>query len=256
MIISMKNIKIKITPVKNEYIEFLEKPYPANTKYPDWIKTLPTYYTKERSIDQFNMPTATIKNCMPVRDLISCGYHIPLPCDVWVERTFDGEGNQNVDFKWALTNLPLVEPHMEIQSKGYPISPTEYEKVPFKFNNFWIIETPPDWSCMFVHPSYYDDLPFHTLGGLVDTDKFPLSVNFPFFLKKDFAGLIPKGTPIVQVIPFRRDNFELKFQKYNNSLLYRWYRASASFFNIYKDNFRTKKNFSTEKCPFHSFFGK
>jgi hypothetical protein len=251
----MSSIRLKIYPVRNEYTEFLEKPYPANSKLPEWIKNISLYYTKEKSLDQFNMPTATIKNCMPVRDLISCGFHIPLPCDVWVDRTFDNEGNQHTNFRWALPNLPLIEPHMEIQSKGYPIH-KEFEKMPFKFNNFWIIETPPNWSCLFTHPSYYEDLPFRTLGGLVDTDNFPLSVNFPFFLKKDFVGLIPKGTPIAQVIPFKRENFKLRFKKYDNSLLYRWYKASSSFFNIYKNNFRAKKSYSIEKCPFHSLIKK
>ncbi len=245
----MQEINIKIYPVDNEHFEYLERPYPAISKNPEWLKQFSSYYTKEKQLDSFNMPTATIKNCMPVRDLIGCGYHIPLPCDVWVEKIKNEHNEEITNFRWALGNIRLVEPHMSEQSNGIPVS-DEYVKVPFKWNNFWIIETPKNWSCLFLHPSYYD-LPFTSLGAIVDTDKFPLSVNFPFFIKKNFTGLIEKGTPMIQVIPFKRENFNIKFHKYNNSLLYRWYKASSSFFNIYKNNFRNKKTFNVSKCPFH-----
>jgi hypothetical protein len=245
----VNNLKIKIYPTENEYFEYLEKPYPASSKNPEWIKNIPTYYTGKKELDRFNMPTATIKNCMPVRDMIGCGFHIPLPCDVWVER-IEMNGEEVTNFRWALGNIRLVEPHMEEQSNGIFV-PDGFEEKPYKFNNFWIIETPKNWSCIFKHPSYYDDLPFRTLDGLVDTDKYPLPVNFPFFIKEGFSGLIEKGTPIAQVIPFKRENFNVKFYKYNSNLLFKWYKAASNFFNIYKRHFRTKKNFKISKCPFH-----
>jgi len=246
----MSSVKIKIYPTNNEYLEYLEKPYQSIKKSPEWIKKTTTYYTPSKSIDQYNMPTSTIKNCMPVRDLISCGYHIPLPCDVWVENINNQYGEKVVNFRWALGHLPLIEPHNEKQSINIPVYEC-FNKQPFKFNNFWIFETPKNWSCLFTHPSYYEDLPFKVLGGLVDTDKFPLSVNFPFYIKKDFEGLIPKGTPIAQVIPFKRENFNLSFYEENKKFLYSWYKGCSSFFNIYKNAFRSKKIFDIKKCPFH-----
>lgn len=246
----MRDLKIKIYPIKNEYFEYLEKPYPASLKNPEWIKKIPLYYTEGKKLDDYNMPTSTIKNCMPVRDMIGCGFHIPLPCDVWVEKIKDPNGKEITNFRWSLGNIPLVEPHMKEQSSGYPV-PEGYEETPYKFNNFWIIETPKNWSCIFKHPSYYEDLPYKIFDGLVDTDKYPSSVNFPFYIKKDFIGLIEKGTPIVQVIPFKRENFNVKFHKYNSNLLFKWYKASCNFFNMYRTHFRTKKNFKISKCPFH-----
>ena len=248
----MSSIKIKIYPIKNEYLEYLEPPYQAIKKNPEWIKKTSSYYTPSKNIDEYNMPTSTIKNCMPVRDLIGSGYHIPLPCDVWVEKQEDEFGETFFSFRWALDSLNLIEVHNEKQSKTLPVYDC-FNKQPFKFNNFWIFETPKNWSCLFTHPFYYDDLPFRTLGGLVDTDNFPLSVNFPFYIKNDFEGLIPKGTPIAQVIPFKRESFDLSVHKENKNLLYSWYKASSSFFNIYKNNFRSKKIFNITKCPFHVF---
>jgi hypothetical protein len=246
----MSSLKIKIFPTKNEYFEYLEKPFPSSNINPEWLKKIPTYYTDKKQIDQLNMPTSTIKNCMPVRDMIGCGFTIPLPCDVWVEKIKTEEGNEINNFRWALGNLNLITPHVMQQSNGIPV-PEGFCEETYRFNNFWIIETPKNWSCIFKHPSYYDDLPFRVLDGLVDTDKYPLSVNFPFFIKKEFTGLIEKGTPIAQVIPFKRENFNVQFYKYNSNFLFKWYKASSNFFNIYKRHFRTKKNFKISKCPFH-----
>jgi hypothetical protein len=46
---------------------------------------------------------------------------------------------------------------------------------------------------------------FQVLSGVVDTDAFPTPVNFPFIATaEDGVHVLPKGTPLVQVIPFRR----------------------------------------------------
>ena len=52
------------------------------------------------------------------------------------------------------------------------------------------------------------DLPFYTMSGIVESDIWGLPVFTAFFLQKDFIGVIPKGTPIFQIIPFKRDDWE------------------------------------------------
>ena len=61
---------------------------------------------------------------------------------------------------------------------------------------------------MFVHPLNRYDLPFYSFSGLVDTDKHSVVVHFPFIVRKDFEGVIPKGTPIIQAIPIKRENWK------------------------------------------------
>jgi hypothetical protein len=42
-------------------------------------------------------------------------------------------------------------------------------------------------------------------SGVVDTDRYPSPVNFPFVpIGDDGVHILPKGTPLVQVIPFAR----------------------------------------------------
>ena len=78
-----------------------------------------------------------------------------------------------------------------------------------KWSPGWRIITPPGYSCLFTHPMNHFDLPFATLSGVVDTDSYKLGTEFPFRLlniNKDVV-ILEKGTPICQVIPFRREDW-------------------------------------------------
>ena len=51
---------------------------------------------------------------------------------------------------------------------------------------------------------------FQVLSGVVDTDTYRSLIHFPFFATgPDGLHVIEKGSPLVQVIPFRRDAAEL-----------------------------------------------
>ena len=97
---------------------------------------------------------------------------------------------------------------------------------------------------MFVHPLNSGDSPFHSFSGIVDTDKHPVTINFPFVIKKDFNGTIHAGTPIIQIIPFRREAWESKivddkeFVEDKN-----FYKMFNPPYAIYKKNWWTKKEF-------------
>jgi hypothetical protein len=79
-----------------------------------------------------------------------------------------------------------------------------------KFHNFWTIVTPPGWSCLFVDPLNRPNGLFEIVAGIVDTDRYTAPVHFPFFATgPDGLHAIEKGSPMVQVIPFRRDSAAL-----------------------------------------------
>ena len=40
--------------------------------------------------------------------------------------------------------------------------------------------------------------------------KFRKNYQFKIFVEKDFKGVIEKGTPLAQVIPFKRDDFSME----------------------------------------------
>ena len=52
------------------------------------------------------------------------------------------------------------------------------------------------------------NLPLQFSAGIVNTDSYYNRINFPFFIKDKWKGTIKKGTPLIQVIPFKRDEWE------------------------------------------------
>ena len=58
---------------------------------------------------------------------------------------------------------------------------------------------------------HQESSPIKVFEGIVDTDQQHI-MNFPFVYKDpEFEGIIPAGTPIVQVIPFKREKWTMDF---------------------------------------------
>jgi hypothetical protein len=236
-----------ITRHKNLF-DILEKPHPSIKKTPEWFKNMHPYRNNVKGVDDNSDPNSTIKKCMPVFDCMTAGYYIPLICDVWVEND-----QENLNFKWSMDDIQIVSAHNKEGYNLYPI-PDGYMSIAFKWINPWIINTNKNYSCLFTHPMHYDDLPFKCLPAIVDTDKHPTEIHFIFFLKKGFRGLIPKGTPIIQVIPFKRQKFKATYDTKYEKFDLIWNKAKTVFFDRYKLFFRSPKKYDMEqkdrKCPF------
>jgi hypothetical protein len=87
---------------------------------------------------------------------------------------------------------------------------------------------------------------FTILDGVVDTDKYTAPVNFPFVLNDwKFEGLIPAGTPVAQVIPFKRDSWEIEIGQEshltNQNKITGLLRSR--FFDTYKIQYRQTKEY-------------
>lgn len=205
---------------KSEFIQEYP-PIPASKEIPIWYKEASSYIDKfcgpncshsshknngatiiENGINKMTT-SSTIKKCMPVFDSMTVGYFIRLSANVEV---YKGKinGEYQTMFSWS-KNAP-VDSHPMEQIQGYPHSGIHKLGLP-KWTNPWIIKTDPGYSCLFVTP-FHRDLKFSILPGIVDTDTFNFSVNLPFMLTDpNFEGTIEAGTPIAQIIPFKRDEF-------------------------------------------------
>lgn len=195
----------------------IARPFPASRFTPEWYRKM-----KSVSTDRIN----TVKRCVPFLDALTSGYVISLPVDVYYDP--DRQGFE------AMAAFPVVSGHAQSQTEDVVLQ-AEWDSQPYKWINNWHIKTPKGYSCLFVHPLNRDDLPFHSFTGIVDTDKHPVIVHFPFVMRKDFKGLIPAGTPLIQVIPFKRDDWAMdiddegkpheyahEYQVFNDPL--GWYR--------------------------------
>jgi Family of unknown function (DUF6065) len=175
-------------------------PVPAKTYIPDWFRRLPAI---DPEVESRTNTGLTVKRCMPFLDAMATGWIIPLAATVRLEIS---EGGTRVDAGWDFDRT-LVSNHGMHQVKGNPMG----ARPPCKFHNYWTITTPPGWSCLFVNPLNRPNGLFEVVAGVVDTDTYRSPIHFPFFATgEDGLHVVEKGSPMVQVIPFRRKDSELE----------------------------------------------
>jgi hypothetical protein len=178
----------------------IAEPVAARTVIPQWFKEL-------RGVDQDHLTATndglTVKRCLPFLDAMSTGWIVPLAATVRLHISDDGK---HVEAGWEFDRT-MVSNHAAFQVAGNPLEP----RPPMKFHNYWTIRTAPGWSCLFIPPLNRPQPVVQVLSGVVDTDAFPTPVNFPFVATAgDGVHVLPKGTPLVQVIPFRRADAALE----------------------------------------------
>ncbi|MGJ4890691.1 hypothetical protein ACQR1Y_21020 [Bradyrhizobium sp. HKCCYLRH3099] len=181
-------------------------PVPAPMGIPDWVKAMPaTAFSQLNQADE-----QTVKRCPPFIDAMAAGFLIPLVCDLKVEDggiSWDNElpPGGAIDFPRSPVSF-----HDVSQVTGSPLF--EADRFLLKFHNLWTIEAPEGWSLLFTHPLNRFDLPFTTVTGLVDSDRFHDSfVHFPaHWHDMSFRGVLPRGTPVAQCIPVKRQDWAMQ----------------------------------------------
>jgi hypothetical protein len=219
---------------------------PYSPEYPDVFparNVIPEWYKKSKgTLDDAPTPlkkTATVKRCVPFLDAMTFGYMIPLPVDINIIQI-----NGFAYYEWrddADGYDPIhIRPQEAMQSMPVP---TGYEDTYPAWNTRSFIEIPKGYSALITHPLNHTELPFFTVSGIIDSGVL-FEGNIPFFIKKGFEGLIPKGTPILQVLPFKTDNWEsVKDETLRNRAHLRRRDRLITAFSWYKNNVWVKKSF-------------
>lgn len=239
--------KITFTPMHDIQKEYY--PRPASRDLPDWHTKLQAYggFGSQRDQERLEKgvihgttePNATIKKCVPVLDAMTAGYILVTPADIWVEfphRESDQIFNSRSWFK--------ISGHDYGQAAGHPMS-VEGKSIP-KLSNPWMIKTPAGYSVLITSPMHQDNGYFTCLPAIVDTDQYTAPINFPFVLNnKNFTGLIPAGTPMVQVIPFKRESWEMEIGDSEDFAQGKTVieKHLTKIFNSYRTQFWSRKEF-------------
>jgi hypothetical protein len=218
----------------------LPKPIPAALGLPDWFKALP-----QRAFNAtIGGPTLTVKKCPPFIDAMTYGFLIPLATDLEVrdcEFTWNFELPEGVagDFSYA-----PIDFHDPSQVAGTPFF--DADRFIIKFSNLWTIQAPKGYSLLFTHPINRQDLPFTTLTGLVDSDAFydnPL--HFPArWSDPNFNGVLPKGTPVAQCLPVKREIWASEFDVMSDEQTARSMQTRDAILHgndVYRRQFRMPK---------------
>jgi len=224
-------------------------PIPTKLNIPEWYKKLEHTFINK-----------TVKGCMPFLDSLTAGYLLKMPQDFYIRHNVKNEHNLNDSFQtfglsdqnqWLHSkNINLnsgIDVHTIKQLKGSPFIEKNKNLPFYKLLNPWKIKTPKGYSCLFVSPLNNSDDRFSIIPGIVDTDTFPNEINFPIIINGDkypvLEDIIKKGTPYVQIIPFKRDPWKMTVkpreeEEIKNSRLFYGFKL----LNVYKDKYWNKKS--------------
>lgn len=180
-------------------------PMPVSKTLPDWYIDADRF-AKMPSGDAFIGPDGgkipTWKACPAVYDIMATGYVERVPCDI--EFFYNDRG--------IISARALSQKDSNFVSYRPPMPqfqvPHGYDESHFAWWAEWGIELPKGYSAIYTHPLNRYELPFMTTNGIIDNDKVNMPGNVPFFVKKGWTGIVEAGTPYMQVIPFKRENWE------------------------------------------------
>jgi hypothetical protein len=182
-------------------------PVPIKRLIPDWYKKAETFYVEggksytEDGEEAEKEKNAGLKTCAPFLDAMISGYALVTPFDIFVN--VDDEGG--LDIGW---NAPgdwdsYISERPKESGATIP-RPAGHHPNHMVWSNKWGFKAPRGYSILVTHPLNRFDLPFTTMSGIIDSDKFFANGNLPFFVREGFIGMIPEGTPIAQIIPIKR----------------------------------------------------
>jgi len=140
------------------------------------------------------------KACPAMLDTFTTGYTLVTPCEIeFYQKNGRIKARTPAKFDDFVGERGV--------SQGFQ-TPPGYEENHFHWYANWAPELPDGYSSLYVQPINHFDLPWITVGGIIDSDKVTTSGLIPFFIKNGFVGVVPEGTPYLQIIPFKREDWE------------------------------------------------
>lgn len=232
-------MKIEFIPSSEDAKNYVPAPSPAINFVPKWYKKIETVNEKKIKIDNYGVAyNKNVKNCMPFLDALTSGYIQKTWTDIYIK---DNKESGNIEYYWA--SGPQIMHHRD---KSHLPTENNFYPVEFMWKEQWVPKLPKGFSMIYTHPLNRIDLPFLSMSGVVDSDIYNHSFNgnFPFYIKNNFVGIIPEGTPMYQMIPMKRETWEiielsfneLENKKKENQIL-------NKFINRYKNSFWVKKQY-------------
>ena len=214
------------------------KPVPSNKFIPQWWKDMPFDLNMDKEKHRFD--TGMVKQCPAFPDFFSSGYILPM----WADTTiyFDKETGE---YEWKCGSIAspfkigVFEQYKFINQTDYKYKGHDAGII-FQFHNPWDIKLAEGYSVfqlpLFYHPTNnYAVLPGTYDGYNANTDKLEVA----YFGDKEEI-FIKKGTPLVQYIPYKKENFNLVVRDQNEDDLKSLHKSSIkraiTFKNWYAQN--------------------
>jgi hypothetical protein len=235
---------IKFYPYNEETKVFSPRPMLSSKALPEWYKKTPSVINNGGIA--FGQIGTTVKKCMPIFDLMTAGYVITAPCDIYLDATNPEKLQWSIPQGLISYQGDMFAVHAKEQYDKMPVNGALHHKDLLRIFPFWAVGTPKGYSTIFLQPPYSDKSPLTALQAIVDTDSFITDGHLSFWVEKDFKGIVKQGTPLVQVIPFKREHwgsFVESAKKSKRIFETQRLRLRSMFSNAYKNIFRSRKDY-------------
>jgi hypothetical protein len=236
-------MKIEFFPKKRDFEDVFPQPIPVTSSVPGWWKTQEPVFDKSK-IPFNGVLKLTVKKCQAVFDSMTAGYYLLCPVDIFIDATGPKLQIQIPASYFSQYNEIIAE-HTPQQVEKYPKKNYFHPEV-LRIHPMWLAHTPKNYSTLFTEPMHENNTGLHAIPGIIDTDTYISDGYLSFFVEKDFKGTIKQGTPIIQIIPFKRDKWKSFISKDKNSdmtIAKQQMKVRTVFQNGYRTKFWSKKIF-------------
>jgi hypothetical protein len=186
---------------------------------------------------------AKFVRCPGMHDFLQQGFIVSAAVDIHITAT---RHSVNVDTPHAMQELLPKPMDLEIIDGIAPVRGTEPNV--WKVSLPWGVHMPEGYSAhvmpAFFHFPFFDKL--FVYPGTVDYDGFH-TINFIFTVLDECELVIPQGTPLLQVLPFKRQDFHAtsaaatQLQKDRHQ-----FGMSSRIMGFYRRTFYRKKTYTIE----------
>lgn len=225
-----------------DLVDIFPEPELASKNVPNWYREQPSLINNDDSTYNTGHLHLTVKKCQAFFDSMAAGYILKLPTDLYIDTT-DGKLEFVIPAEMQEHYGQLIAHHSTEQVSHYPIDHNIYVNHVLRIHPTWMVQTPEGYSTLYVNPIHQPPLPIKIVEAIIDTDKFWSDGHISFFVHKNFKGVLKQGTPIMQVIPIKRDEWTMELDKTfdPNKTIAQRKSVRSTFQNGYRMKFWQKK---------------
>ena len=183
------------------------RPVAAKDYQPEWWKKM------KIRVDHRGRMTQTIRSCPSMQDWLTMGYYIIATADIPVRngKQWDWpDGSEDFQTVEDSENQSKSHPRAQLQDSISYMGDDAPVNDAFKISSYWNMKTPPGYSVLFLDPFLFTNKYFACWQGVIDTDGFNSNLDngqIIFYPKVKHSFVIPAGTPVVQIFPFKREEW-------------------------------------------------
>jgi hypothetical protein len=185
-------------------------PAPANKFIPEWFQKSQIKTDPAGPLIRDNV---SIKACPGIIDSFNQGYIIPAWCDFSI--SFNASRQElKLDTDWSSHFVTVFPPQMYSKIN----MPIEYKSVIFKLTTPWRVGTSTGVSTEIKKPVWREMNNITIYEGIVDTDTFINELHVVVSFNEDTTLTFKKGDPLLQLVPFIRDSFEMSIKNWDQEI--------------------------------------